>query len=181
MRGAMSPRDDDRSARQIARGKQRAAGDRSAQLAAELMKLPEPVLAKLEVDDDLREKIERARAVTAHIARRRAERTLAGELRRYDLAEIAQALAKAEGTKNAGVAQFHLAEKWRARLLDEGPVALAAFPGGGDDKLAALIDAAQRERATGLPRGASRALFRHVVELLRKVSEGSSSEGDPDG
>ncbi len=167
MRGAMSSRDDDRTARQIARAKQRGAGDRSAQLAAELMKLPEPQLAQLELDDELREEVVRARAVTAHIARRRAERTLAGALRRYDLGEIAGALAKLEGAKHAGIQQFHLAEKWRARLIDEGVVALASFPGGGDDKLPALIDAAQRERATGLPRGASRALFRHVVELLK--------------
>ncbi|MGE5180849.1 MAG: ribosome biogenesis factor YjgA [Acidobacteriota bacterium] len=167
----MSSRDDDRTARQIARARQRGAGDRSAQLAAELMKLPEPQLAQLELDDDLRADIVRARAVTTHIARRRAERTLAGELRRYDLGEVAASLAKLEGSKHAGIQQFHLAEKWRARLIDEGVVALASFPGGADDKLPALIDAAQRERATGLPRGASRALFRHVVELLKPARD----------
>ena len=73
---------DDRSNRQIARQRRRAAGDRSATLAAALMKLGEPALRKLDLDDDdLRDAIDRARAVTSHIARRRAERALAGELR----------------------------------------------------------------------------------------------------
>jgi len=50
------------------------------------MKLPAPALKTLELDEELRETSERARAVTAHIARRRAERTLAGKLRRFDQA-----------------------------------------------------------------------------------------------
>lgn len=150
-------------------------GDRSARLAAQLMKLRGTLLAKLEVDDDLRHEIDRARAVTSQIARRRAERTLAGELRRHDLAAIAAAIEKAEGGSESSNQQFHLAERWRTRLIEEGAAALAEFPGGSDDQLAALVDAAQRERATGLPRGAARTLFRHVVERLRAITEGSSS------
>lgn len=146
-------------------------GDRSAKIAAQLMKLAPPVLAKVELDDNLRAEVDRARAVGSHIARRRAERTLAGELRRHDLAALAAAIAKAEGTDSASTQQFHLAERWRTRLIEEGAAALAEFPGGTDDKLPDLIDAAQRERATGLPRGAARALFRHVVERL-KVAAG---------
>ena len=120
-------------------------GDRSAKIAAQLMKLAPPVLAKVELDDNLRAEVDRARAVGSHIARRRAERTLAGELRRHDLAALAAAIAKAEGTDSASTQQFHLAERWRTRL----------------------IDAAQRERTTGKPPGAARALFRHVMELLK--------------
>ena len=44
--------------------------------------------------------------------------------------------------------------------------ALAEFPGGGREDSPRLIEAARREKATGLPRGAARQLFRHVVELL---------------
>ena len=163
--------DDDKTARQIARSKQRRAGDRSAELARKLMQLPEPAVKKLELDEDLRDKLERARAVTAHIARRRAERTLAGDLRRVDLGEVVAALDKLE-TGNEDVRQFHLAERWRARLIDEGAAALAEFPGGTDDELPRLIDAARRERDTGRPPGAARALFRHVMELLKAPHDG---------
>ena len=164
----MSSRDDDdKTARQIAREKQRRTGDRSAQLANELMKLADHALAKLAVDDDLRESIDRARAVTSHIARRRAERTLAGELRRFDLGEVEAALAAVAESGGADVRQFHLAEQWRAKLIDEGVAALDAFPAQTDDELPRLIDAAQRERDTGRPPGAARALFRHIAKLLK--------------
>jgi len=158
--------DDDRSARQIARAKQRKAGDRSARLATALMKLGASDLDKLDVDDELREAIVRARNVTSHNARRRAERTLAGDLRRFDLAELDDQLENlSEGT--AEVQQFHLAERWRTTMIEQGVTAAATFPGGVDDQLRGLIEAAQRERATGLPRGAGRLLFRRIVELLR--------------
>lgn len=159
--------DDSRTARQIARSKQKRAGDRSARLASTLMKLAAPKLAKLSLDDDLREAVDRARAVPSHIARRRAERTLAGELRRHDLEALDEELAKVEQGTGADVRQFHEAERWRARLIEEGTSALGEFPGGGDDRFPSLIEAARRERDTGLPRGAARQLFRHVVERLK--------------
>lgn len=158
----------DRSDREIARSKRRRAGDKSAELASTLMKLPVPALKKLAIDDDLREVVDRARAVNAHVARRRAERTLAGELRRYDLTEIAAELAKVQGNDDIEVRAFHLAEQWRARLIAEGVAAAEELPGGPDAELPELIVRAQRERDTGHPKGAARALFRHVVERLKR-------------
>lgn len=172
--------DDPRTARQIARGKQRRAGDRSAKLANTLMKMPAPKLAKVQLDDDLREAVERARKVTSHIARRRAERTLAGELRRYDLAEIDEQIARIEQGASSDVRAFHEAERWRARLIEEGVAALAEFPGGGREDTPRLIEAARREKATGLPRGAARQLFRHVVELLAPPEPPASEPPAPD-
>jgi ribosomal 50S subunit-associated protein YjgA (DUF615 family) len=159
---------DDRSARQIARSKQRRAGDRSSRLANTLMKLGAAAANKLDVDDDLRASIDRARAVTSLIARRRAERTLAGELRRFDLTELEQQLADVE-TSNVDVRHFHLAEQWRARLIDDD-AAIAEFPGGSDAELIRLVAAARQERSTGRPPGASRALFRHVAAALKHAA-----------
>ena len=161
------PRDDDRTARQIARSKTKRAGDRSAKIARTLMELKDSALAKLQLDDDLRADVARARAVSSHIARRRAERTLAGELRRYELAEVDEQLQKLEDGGAADARQFHIAEQWRARLIAEGMAAAAELPGGHDDELPRLIDAAQRERDTGKPPGAARALFRYVVARLK--------------
>jgi ribosome-associated protein len=160
-------RDDDRTARQIARSKTKRAGDRSAKIARTLMELKDSALAKLQLDDDLRSDVARARAVTSHIARRRAERTLAGELRRYELAEVDEQLQKLEDGGAAEARQFHIAEQWRARLIAEGMAAAAELPGGHDEELPRLIDAAQRERDTGKPPGAARALFRYVVTRMK--------------
>jgi ribosome-associated protein len=164
---ASSMADDDRSARQIARSKQRKAGDRSARLAKALMQLSSAGVKKLDLDETLRDAVDRARAVTSLVARRRAERALAGDLRRSDLIEIEARLAKVNDSSNTDARQLHVAEQWRARMIEEGIAAVATFPGGGDEQLPRLIEIAQRERTTGKPPGAARALFRHIVELLK--------------
>lgn len=159
-------RDDDRTARQISRSKTKRAGDRSAKVANQLMKLKDSQLAKLVIDDELREEILGARRVTSLIARRRAERTLAGELRHQDLAALEDKLQKLDEGDAGDVRQFHAAEQWRARLIEEGMAAAAELPGGYDDELPRLVDAAQRERDTGKPPGAARALFRYVMSRI---------------
>jgi ribosome-associated protein len=160
--------DDDRSARQLAQRAKRRQGDHSSQLARTLMNLRPATLARLAIDDDLRTAIERARAVTSPIARRRAERALAGDLRGFDLDEIEAALGAAEHHDNAEARRFHAVEQWRDKLVEGGMAAAADFPGEIDAELPRLVDAAQRERTTGKPPGAGRALFRHLADLLAK-------------
>jgi ribosome-associated protein len=160
--------DGDDNPRALKRRQRRAAGDRSARLANALMTIGAAMLPKLELDEDLRAAIDKARAVTAHGARRRAERELAGELRRVaDLAELSQRLANVEETGAAEPRLFQRAEEWRARLIADGIAAAKEFPGGAADPLPHLVQQAQRERDTGKPPGAARALFRHVVAMLR--------------
>ena len=155
--------EDDRSRRQIAKAARRKAGDRSSELARTLMQMKPAALAKLQLDEELRETIDRARAIPSQNARRRAERALAGELRRVDLAEIATQIANIEATGAAETKPFHLAEQWRTRLLEDDK-ALAEFPGTIDP---VLIARARAERDTGKPPGAKRALFRAIVAALQ--------------
>lgn len=158
---------DDESRRQTNQREKREAGDRSSRVARQLMELAETSLAKLDLDEDLRDEIVRARKVTQQIARRRAERTLAGYLRGVDIADLQQRMANVEATGSADPRLFHAAEKWRARLLEEGSKAAEEFPGGNVDPLPLLIQNARRERDTGKPPGAARALFRHVMTVLK--------------
>ncbi|MEO8551438.1 MAG: DUF615 domain-containing protein [Kofleriaceae bacterium] len=178
----MSDEDDPRSNRQIARGKVKRAGVRTAKLAAALMKMRAPQVKKLEVEPVVLESIERARKVTAHIARRRAERTLAGDLRRFnvDLAALEDRMQKLD-EGDADAQQFHLAEQWRTKLLAEGIKAAEKFPGGASEELPRLLEAAQRERDVGKPPGAGRKLFRHVAEALqaqRRAAMLAAAESD---
>lgn len=178
----MSDEDDPRTNRQIARGKMRRTGDRTAKLAAQLMKLRAPFVKKLEVEDVVLEAIERARLVTTHIARRRAERTLAGDLRRHgvDLAALEERLQKLD-EGDADAQQFHLAEQWRTKLIAEGIKAAEKFPGGAAPELPRLIEAAQKEKEIGKPPGAARALFRHIAEQLqaqRRAAMLAAAESD---
>ncbi len=172
-------RKDERNARQISRSQTKRAGEGSARLAAAVMKLSDAQVKRLTLDDDLRAAIDRARAVKTLVARRRAERTLAGDMRGYDLVEINAQLENVDGSSDENVRQFHLAEEWRAKLIAD-PAALAEFPGGADDELPRLIDAARRERDTGKPPGAARSLFRHVSDRLKEpppaADEGEAPE-----
>jgi ribosome-associated protein len=179
----MSDHDDDdrgESRRTIARRQRREAGDLSAKLANDLMKLPATALGELDLDDDLREVIDRTRAISSQKARRRAERSLAGELRNYDLADLAAQLARAQSTGRAGPALFQQAEQWRERLIDEGISAAADLPGDPGPTLPRLIERAQRERETGRPKGAARALFRHIHAILENPSPDQPSSSDDD-
>jgi len=177
----MTDRDDGtRSARQLARGRQRKAGDRSARLALQLMKLGAPALKRLTLEDELREAIERARAVTSHIARRRAERSLAGELRRHDLIALAEQLASV-ATDNTDIQLFHTAEQWRTKLIEEGVAALPGFPAATDEAWPRLIDAARRERDTGRPPGSGRALFRQIMQALKAQADPAAGGADGEG
>lgn len=158
---------DDESRRQGAQREKREAGDRSARVAHKLMDMNEAALSKLDVDEDLRAAIDNARKVTAAIARRRAERTLAGYLRGVDIADLQQRMANVEATGSADPRLFHSAERWRTRLIEEGSAAAEQFPGGNVAPLPTLIQNAKRERDTGKPQGAGRALFRHVMAVLK--------------
>ncbi len=177
----MSDRDDGgESRRQIARRQVRKAGDRSARLANTLMKVAPSVLDKLGLDEGMREAVDRARKVTAQVARRRAERTLAGDLRRVDLVALDGRLATVLETGSAEPQNFHHAEQWRTRLLEGGLAAAEEFPGGAAPPLPKLLAQAQREKATGKPPGAARALFRHIVAVLNAPAAPPKVEHDPD-
>ncbi len=97
----------------------------------------------------------------------RAEMLVAGYLRGVDIGDLQQRMANIEATGNADPKMFHSAERWRTRLIEEGSKAAEEFPGGNVDPLPKLIQNAQRERDTGKPPGAGRALFRHVMTVLK--------------
>jgi ribosome-associated protein len=169
------------SARSVRKRARREAGVDSAELAHELMKLPASALPKLGLDEDLREALARARAVTSMIARRRAERSLAGALRRVDLPSLAARIANVRATGMSEPRRLHAAERWRERLLDdEAGVAafFAAFPTADHSGLSQQLADARRERKTGKPPGAARALFRRIIAVLEAADAAKAEEAD---
>jgi ribosome-associated protein len=157
------------SRRSASRRARREAGVDSAQLAHALMKLPASALPKLGLDEDLRETVERARKVTSLIARRRAERSLAGALRRVNLVTLATRIENVRATGLGDPRRLHEAERWRTRLIEEEGSAAAfhaAFPDADHSGLSQQIADARRERNGGKPPGAGRALFRRISFTL---------------
>lgn len=172
--------DDDKpepTRRQLARKQRRDAGDVSSDLARTLMTIKDAALAKLRLDEDVAEVVERARKVTSPVARRRAERALAGELRRFELDEIAAKIASETDRASEEPRLFHAAEQLRTKLI-ESDAAQAEVPGGPTEELAKLVANARRERETRKPPGAARALFRHVRALLERAEARTAAEED---
>lgn len=163
--------------RQLARQQRRDAGEVSSELARTFMTMKDAALAKLRLDEDIAEVVARARRITSPVARRRAERALAGELRRFELDEIAAKLASDQERASEEPRLFHAAEQWRTKLI-ESDAAQAELPGGATPELAKLVANARRERDTGKPPGAARALFRHVRAVLEKAEATAAAEED---
>jgi ribosome-associated protein len=173
--------DDGDNRRQAARRARRDAGTSSAKLANELMQVPASSLPKLGLDEDLLGTLEAARRITSHTARRRAERTLAGALRRVDIDALAARLESVRSTGVADSRRLHLAEQWRTRLLDEpdAPAAFAAaHPAADAALLERLIESARLERTTGKPPGAGRALFRHVTHTIERAAQQAAADAE---
>jgi ribosome-associated protein len=158
---------DDETRRQAAQREKKQAGDRSSRVAHQLMEMSDASLSKLDCDEETLETIQDARRITSAVARRRAERALAGYLRGIDIADLQQRMANVEATGSADPRLFALAEKWRTRLLEDNAAA-DQFPGGNVDPLPTLILKARSERDTKKPPGAGRTLFRHVLSVLKE-------------
>jgi len=148
-------------------------------LAETLANLSEAQLARVPLDDDLREEVRRTRAVTSHIARKRQNQFLAKQMRGIDedaLAAIRAALAEDRDSARRGAAILHHVERWRERLLDEGDEALAEFIAAhahaDRQQLRQLVRNALAERARDKPPHAYRELFR----VLRDIMAGSTAD-----
>src|SRR5690606_40438008 len=122
-------------------------------LAEILAGLGEAALARVPLDDDLREEVRRTRAVTSHIARKRQTQFLAKQMRKLDeqaLGAIRGALGEDRDATAREVATMHRAESWRERLLEGGDEALAAFiathPSADRQRLRQLVRNAAAER-----------------------------------
>jgi ribosome-associated protein len=148
--------------------------------ALEVFKLAETLaaqsdaqLARVPLADEVRDEVVRTRAVTSHIARKRATQFLAKQLRKLDesdLAAIRTALDHDRTKAHHEAAVLHRLETWRDRLIDEGDAALDALleihPAADRQHLRQLARNARAERDREKPLHAYRELFRALRELF---------------
>lgn len=138
-------------------------------LGEQLAGLSADQLARLDLDDDLREAVEFAQRVRGHEARRRHMQYLGKLMRSADVAAIRAALARVTGESRAAVSLLHRAETWRDRLLGDDQ-ALTAFvaehPDAETQWLRSAIRSARRERELQQPPKHARELYRRVHRTL---------------
>jgi ribosome-associated protein len=138
-------------------------------LGQELVDLSRDQLAQVDLPEELREAIAFAHRVTSHEGRRRHMQYIGKLMRQVDADEVRAAIGRATGASRAAVAQMHLAERWRDRLLADDD-ALTAFmserPGADVQWLRATIRSARREHEAGQPPKHARALYRWLHDEL---------------
>lgn len=143
-------------------------------LAHALVGMSDAQLAPVPLDDDLRSEVQRARAVTQQIARKRQTQYVAKQLRKLDddeLEAIRATLDRDRDTARRDTAVLHRVESWRERLIAEGDDALTElmqqFPQCDRQHLRQLSRQSKTEREANRPPHAQRELFRALRELFQ--------------
>lgn len=136
-----------------------------------LAALPPECWQELPLSDRLRAALEQARCIRSHEARRRQLQYIGKLMRTEDTAAILLVLQQEARTASRSAQQLHALERWRAELIEPDNAAidrlLARYPQIDSAALRPLIAAARSEQATGKPRGAGRALFRHLATIVK--------------
>jgi ribosome-associated protein len=139
-------------------------------LAESLVELAGSELERVPMPDALRDAVLEARRMTARGALARQRQYLGRLMRDIDPEPIRDALDAIHARGHAHVAHFHRLERWRDRLLNEGDAALAALmsehPHVDAQQVRSLVREAARERKTGKPLQAPRALFRYLRDVI---------------
>ena len=137
-------------------------------VGAALVKLAPEQLARIDLPETLRDAILDCQRFTKHEAIRRQMQYIGRIMRDIDAGPIAEQLAALHAPSHRQTALFHLAEKWRTRILAEAD-ALALFtsefPAADASALRTLADRARDERDAGKSPKHFRELF-HVLNAI---------------
>lgn len=153
-------------------------------LGAQLVELSKEKIASLRLPEKVQDALIACQSITAHEGRRRQLQYIGKVMRGLDPEPIRAALEKFAGNSKREIADMHLAERWRERMLkDADAVALFAneFPGVDLQQLRTAIRNAQKEQAQNKPPRDFRKLYQVVKERLdaRRDAEPVGLTGAP--
>ncbi len=140
-------------------------------LAERLAALDGDALARIAMPAHIRRAFDDLARMHARAARKRQLKFIGKLFRDMDTDAMQAAIRRIDEGKARADARFHLAERWRARLLDADDAgALTAFiaehPGADATRLRQLIRNAQKERRENKPPRAARELFRLIRDSM---------------
>lgn len=135
-------------------------------LGIKLTALSEDKLESLSLTDPLKKAILDAKKLKSHGAIRRQAQLIGKLMRSADHEVILSCYNQMLAAASATTAEFHEAEHWRTRLIDEGKEALTEFiskhPEADIQHLRQLIKKALDEQSKQQHTGAGKALFRYI-------------------
>lgn len=135
------------------------------QLGEKLVNLSPDLLAKIPLDDILRDALIAARTITSHEAKRRQLQYIGKLMRDIDPTPIETVIALLESKSNLSKAKFHQMERWRDILIAESDDTLQKFleqyPKADRQQLRQLVRNAKK-----LSKGADTELFRFIRQIM---------------
>lgn len=166
---ARSPRPDDSEFSGPSKSQLKREARELFELGRELCDLPDSVLRELPLEASVREAVQSARSIRAHVARKRQLGFLAKLLRGAEVAPLREALEARQAAARSLNARHHRTEAWRDLLIAGGDAPLPNLLDGRDDvdvqSLRQLVRNAQAEARRGKPPASARKLFRMLREL----------------
>ena len=139
-------------------------------LSQELSELPSTQLKALELPDIIHKALTEASGMPHKSARKRLLKFITGQLNKIDIDPYLERLARMKSQSAHAVREHHIAERWRARLINDGNAALTELlndhPHADRQQLRQLIRNAQKETELAKPPKSSRLLYRYLKVLL---------------
>ncbi len=146
-------------------------------LGEELITLTSKQLDALPLPENLRIAVDQAAKMTKHRALYRQRQYIGKIMRNLDAEPIQDALDKLRHPERQANARFHKVERWRDILIESPQRTtelVTEYPSIDRQQLGQRVRAANKERSTGKPVGAARALFRFIDAHLESL------EADPE-
>ena len=139
-------------------------------LSQELAELPSTQLKALELPDILHKALTEASGMPHKSARKRLLKFITGQLNKIDIDPYLERLARMKSQSAHAVREHHIAERWRARLINDGNAALTELlndhPHADSQQLRQLIRNVKKETELAKPPKSSRLLYRYLKLLL---------------
>ena len=140
-------------------------------LGAALVKLSKEQLARIDMPESLRDAIDECRRFTKHEAIRRQMQYIGRIMRNIDAGPIAAQLAEIEAPSKRQTALFHVAEQWRADMVESADAIarfVGEFPEADAKRLQELATQAREEKRTSKPPRSYRELFHVLNSFLQE-------------
>ncbi|MGI9275026.1 MAG: ribosome biogenesis factor YjgA [Endozoicomonas sp.] len=138
-------------------------------IGSRLMEMKPSMLDKLPLHDRLRAAVDESKRIKSHNARKRHLGFVGKLLKDQDMEPIRELLSRLDASSDDFNRRFHQLERWRDRLIGEGPKALTEYlgeyPEADHQHIRQLVRNAQKEAKQEKPPAASRKLFKYLREV----------------
>ncbi|WP_367608010.1 ribosome biogenesis factor YjgA [Legionella sp. W05-934-2] len=155
----------------VSKSQRKRDADAVLDLVKNLLELKANELSQLPLSEAALQGLADVKKIHQHGAHKRHMKWLAKQLRQDDLSDIEAAYQAILSSRQGETADFHLAEQWRTRLIEEDNQALAEFISQykPDDiqQLRQAVRQAKMEYASQQNHGAQRSLFRLIKAMMQ--------------